>query len=238
MYDGSKYNDSGKVRGSRHDGTQLTVRREGERVPTGGETAVVLVRHGETDWNRDNRMQGWAPSTLTDRGREQARALGDHLAERYEFDRLVASDLRRTRETTALLQEAGVAPDPTFDRAWRERDFGVYQGLTKDELFERYPQFAATTGVSAVSEVPENGESLLSARQRVLDGWQRLREDATGETVLVVTHGGPIYLLLGHLRGQDILTAVTDHSQHNCAINETRVGERGDADVVRHNETV
>lgn len=205
-----------------------------------GETTVVLVRHGETDWNRENRMQGWAPSTLTDQGCEQARALGDHLAARYEFDRLVASDLRRARETTALLREQGVSPDPTFDRAWRERDFGVYQGLTKTELFERYPQFAATTVVSAVREVPENGESLLSARERVLDGWRQLLADAAGETTLVVTHGGPLYLLLGHVRGQDILTAVTDHSQHNCAINELRVtGDPPDGvDIVRHNETV
>mgnify|MGYP006294809881 CR=1 FL=1 len=106
-------------------------------------------------------MQGWAPSTLTDRGREQARALGAHLAARYDFDRLVASDLRRTRETTAMVREHGIAPEPTFDRAWRERDFGVYQGLTKTEVFEQYPEFAVTSGVSAVREVPENGESLM-----------------------------------------------------------------------------
>jgi probable phosphoglycerate mutase len=209
-------------------------------VTADGETTVVLVRHGETDWNRENRMQGWAPSTLTDQGREQARALGHHLAARYEFDRLVASDLRRTRETTALLRDQGVSPEPTFQRAWRERDFGVYQGLTKTELFEQYPQFAATTGVSAVREVPENGESLLTARERVLDGWRRVLSDADGETALVVTHGGPIYLLLGHVRGQDILTAVTDHSQHNCAINELRVAgpNSGEVEIVRHNETV
>jgi probable phosphoglycerate mutase len=203
------------------------------------ETTVVLVRHGETDWNRENRMQGWAPSTLTDRGREQARTLGGHLSGTYDFDRLVASDLRRTRETTALLREHGVAPDPTFDRAWRERDFGVYQGLTKAEIFERYPEFAVTSGVPAVREVPENGESLLAARERVLAGWERLLDDADGETVLVVTHGGPIYLLLGHVRGQDIITAVTDHSQHNCAINELRVdGNTGEVELRRHNETV
>ena len=203
------------------------------------ETTVVLVRHGETDWNRENRMQGWAPSTLTDRGREQARALGDHLTTRYEFDRLEASDLRRTRETTALLREQGVSPAPSFERGWRERDFGVYQGLTKTELFERYPQFAATTGVSAVREEPENGESLLAARERVLERWERLLADAAGETVLVVTHGGPIYLVLGHVRGQDVLTAVTDHSQHNCGLNELRVdGGNDTVELVRHNETV
>ncbi len=206
-------------------------------MPDGHDTTrLVLVRHGETDWNRDSRMQGWAPSSLTDRGREQARALGTHLSDTYDFDRLLASDLRRTRETTALLRDEGVQPEPTFDRAWRERDFGVYQGLTRTEAFDEYPQFSVETGVSAVRETPENGESLLDARERVLAGWEQLVTDAEGETVLVVTHGGPLYIVLGHVRGQDILTAITDHSQHNCAINELQVGET--VDVIRHNETV
>lgn len=206
-------------------------------MPDGHDTTrLVLVRHGETDWNRDSRIQGWAPSSLTERGREQARALGEHLSDSYDFDRLVASDLRRTRETTALLRDQGVQPAPTFDRAWRERNFGVYQGLTKTEIFEEYPQFAATTGVSAVKETPENGESLLDVRERVLAGWEQLVADAGGETALVVTHGGPLYIVLGHARGQDTLTAITDHSQHNCAVNELRVSET--VELVRHNETV
>lgn len=199
-------------------------------------TRIVLVRHGETEWNRQGRIQGWAPTSLTDRGREQARSLGAHLADHYEVDRVVASDLRRTRETTALLREESVGPAPAFDAAWRERNFGIYQGLTKAEIFETHPQFAATTGVSAASEQPENGESLLAVRERVLTGWDGVVDGEPGETVLVVTHGGPIYIVLGHVRGNDLLTAVTDHSQHNCAINEFRVGGR--VEVVRHNERV
>lgn len=197
---------------------------------------VVLVRHGQTDWNRDDRIQGWAPSSLTDRGREQARSLGRHLADRYDFDRLVASDLRRTRETTALLRESGVDADPTFDRAWRERDFGVYQGLTRTALFDQHPEYDASSGISAIKARPDGGESLLDARERVLAGWRGLTGGNEGETVLVVTHGGPIYLVLGYVRGHDVLTAITSHSQHNCAINELHVGET--VDVVRHNETV
>lgn len=199
-----------------------------------GASRIILVRHGETDWNREGRIQGWAPSALTDRGREQARALGRHLSETYEIDRLVTSDLRRTRETTALLRERGVEADPTFDRAWRERNFGVYQGLTKEELFDGYPEYAVESGINAVRERPEGGETLLEARERVLEGWDRVRD--AGETVLVVTHGGPIYLVFAHVTGRDLLTAVTDHSQHNCAINEFHVGE--ETEIVRHNETV
>lgn len=199
-------------------------------------TRILLVRHGQTDWNRERRIQGWGASSLTRRGREQARALGRHLAATYDIDRVVASDLRRTRETAALLRDAGVEPEPTFQRAWRERDFGRLQGLTVEELFGGYPEYAATSGAVAIDAEPPGGERLRDAYERVIDGWEQLCTDADGETVLVVTHGGPIYFVLGDVRGQDVLTAVLDHSQENCAVNELRVGET--VEVVRQNETV
>ena len=103
-------------------------------------TTIVLLRHGETDWNADRRIQGWAPVPLNDRGRTQAASAGEHLAALAEFDRVVASDLRRTRETAALVCEH-LEPAPVFERAWRERDFGVYQGLTYETMFSEYPEF-------------------------------------------------------------------------------------------------
>jgi probable phosphoglycerate mutase len=200
------------------------------------ETRILLVRHGETEWNREDRIQGWAPSALTETGKEQARRLGRHLAETYDVDRVVASDLRRTRETAALVRQAGVSAEPTFQRAWRERDFGRLQGLRKQELFEGHPEYAATSGTLAIDARPPGGERLRDVRERVMDGWEHLCAEAAGETVLVVTHGGPIYIVLGALNGQDILTAVLDHSQKNCAVNEVVLGDG--ADIVRHNESV
>jgi probable phosphoglycerate mutase len=211
---------------------QPTQDRAGERQPT----TVLLVRHGETEWNRDGRIQGWAPAGLTDRGRDQARTLGESLAEHYGVDRLVASDLRRTRETTALLREAGVGPAPTFDRGWRERDVGVLQGLDRERLFGRHPEYRATSGVMAARATPEGGESMLDLRKRVLDAWDRLFSGATaGETVLVVTHGGPIYVLLGHVRGLDLPGAFLEHSHHNCGLTELRA--HGAADTPAPDKT-
>ncbi|MFC7133056.1 MULTISPECIES: histidine phosphatase family protein [Salinibaculum] len=204
--------------------------------PADGRTRVLLVRHGETDWNRKRRIQGWAPSSLNDRGREQARAVGEHITAAYDVDRVVASDLRRTRETTAQVREAGVDAEPTFLRAWRERDFGVYQGLGYDKLFERHPEFAAESGVVALRAQPAGGERLPEAYERVVDGWTHLCAEAVGETVLVVTHGGPIYFVLGHVKGQDVLTAVQEHSLDNCGVTELLVGE--ETELVRENETV
>ena len=198
---------------------------------------VLLVRHGETAWNAARRIQGLAPVPLAERGREQATRLGKHLAETDDIDRLVASDLRRTRETAALVHEAGVDAEPIFDRAWRERDFGVYQGLSYETLFETYPEFAVTeSGRRALEAVPERGESLLECRERVLDGFDRLVA-AGDDTVLVVTHGGPLYALLGHINGIDYVQSIAGESQNNCAVNELRGDPDEGFEIIRENDT-
>ena len=194
-------------------------------------STVVLARHGETTWNRERRIQGWAPTSLTEVGRDQARELGRHLTDSYDVDRLVASDLRRTRGTARHVARHVDCP-VDYDRGWRERSFGVYQGLSYEALFEGHPEFAVhKVGVAAARAQPEGGESLLAARERVLDAWDRLvAEVPEGGTVAVVTHGGPLYVLLGHLRGQDLVTALTEHDQGNCAVSEVRL--TGDGPVV------
>lgn len=182
---------------------------------------ILLVRHGETAWNRERRIQGWAPVGLTDRGREQARAVAAHLAGSHEVNRIVASDLRRTKETARVVaRETDTVP--TFDRGWRERGFGVYQGLSYEALFDGHPEFAlGHVGYAAAEVEPEAGESLLGARDRVLDAFDRLVADLTDrETVAVVTHGGPIRMVLGHLRGLDVIEAVRGLDVDNCSITE------------------
>jgi probable phosphoglycerate mutase len=200
-------------------------------------TTVLLVRHGETTWNREGHIQGWAPTSLTDRGRRQARVVGRHVAAAYDVDRMRASDLARTRETARLVaREVGV--EPVFDRAWRERDFGVYQGFDYEALFEGFPEFAVDeVGYRAVEATPEGGESVLDLRERVLAGWDDLLADAErGDVVLVVTHGGPLCHLLGHLKGLDPVASIIEQSPDNCAISEVRV-ERGEPTVVVENDT-
>ncbi|SEN69983.1 probable phosphoglycerate mutase [Halorientalis persicus] len=202
-------------------------------------TTVVVVRHGETEWNREGRIQGWAASPLNERGRRQARAVGRHLDDTYGLDRIVASDLRRTRETTAMAREGGELPEPEFTKGWRERSFGEFQGLTYEQVFGEFPEHRGSTGMLGLESVPAGGESLLQARERVLVAWEDLLEQASpDEEVLVVTHGGPIYVLLAHVRGMDLPTAITTLSQRNCAVNELRYDhETGETDVVRENET-
>ena len=189
---------------------------------------LVVVRHGETLWNRENRVQGWAPVALTETGRRQADSLAAAIADQYAVDRLVSSDLRRTLETARPVGRA-VDCEPTPDRRWRERDFGVLQGLSYGELFLGYPEFTLTeVGYTAAEARPEGGESLIEQRNRILDALTTLIDDMDSEeTVVVVTHGGPLYLLLGWIKDVDIVATIMEQEQGNCAINEIEVDPEG-----------
>lgn len=201
-------------------------------------TTVVAVRHGETARSREHRIQGWAPTPLTEAGRTQAERVGDRLATAYDIDRVVSSDLHRAAETTELIPGHVDAP-VTFESAWRERDFGVFQGLPADEWFERFPEYELDSGPDVARKRPDSGESLLDVRERVLENWQvMLGECAPTETVLVVAHGGPIRLVLGHVKGLDIAEASTEQPQANCSMNEFHCdAASGETAIRRENDT-
>lgn len=192
---------------------------------------VVLVRHGETAWNREGRLQGWAPVPLNEKGREQARRLGAAVSEQYTVDRFVASDLCRTRETAAIIRESGVATEPRFDSGWRERDLGRYQGLTVADVRERFPALTVDAGHWWLQERPDGGESVIDTQDRVTSAWERLingrgRDGRDGDkTLLVVTHGGPMKGIIAHVRGLDLMTVIHDVAVPNCAITEIDVGD-------------
>ena len=91
-------------------------------------TTVLLVRHGETTWNRERRVQGWAPSALTERGKQQARAAGRAIAEGHAVDRIVASDLRRAAETACSAGRAGSTPISSSTPAGASATSDGYRG--------------------------------------------------------------------------------------------------------------
>lgn len=199
---------------------------------------VLLLRHGESTWNTESRVQGWAPTPLTDRGVEQATAAGRLLAEAYDVSRVVASDLRRTRETTLhALHAGGFDLDPSFERAWRERSMGQLQGLTVEEAYGGHPEYSLLhSGIHGARATPPGGESFLDMRERVLDGWDALTGEHDDGTTLVVSHGGPIFVLLSHVQDRDFLSTLGEGWASNGSVAELRVGgEGGGVEVVGTN---
>jgi len=202
-------------------------------------TRIVAVRHGETDWNRHGRMQGWAPTDLNETGRDQAACVGAWLADAYDIDRAVTSDLLRARRTTALIldhQPFEIPVDHTAE--WRERDLGVYQGLRYGDIEDRFPEFGlGETAYEAARAVPEGGESFRDMADRVRAGLDEVVASHPDATVLVVTHGGPLHVLLGDAKGMSLSEALASHHQANCAVNEIVVDADGTVRVDRETVT-
>jgi 2,3-bisphosphoglycerate-dependent phosphoglycerate mutase len=151
------------------------------------ETTLIVVRHGETMWNREKRMQGTTDSQLSDVGRAQAQALGRRLAS-HGFTALYTSDLSRARDTARAIAEH-TRRDPVVEARLQERRFGIFEGLTADEIKSRYPEeHARFASRDPDYEVP-GGECARAFTQRVLGCLCEIAGRHDGEEVVVVTHG-------------------------------------------------
>jgi probable phosphoglycerate mutase len=163
-------------------------------------TTILLVRHGETDWNRAGRWQGHADPPLNDRGRDQARALAQRLADTH-LDAIYASDLARARETAEIV---GAAKGVTVvrDTALREIDVGEWSGLTTAEIERRFPD-GFRRHVDG-GDGWERGETHSAMSSRIGGAILRLAAAHADETVLCVLHGGVIRALLAHAEGVEL----------------------------------
>jgi broad specificity phosphatase PhoE len=144
-------------------------------------TTLILVRHGETDWNRDRRIQGHTDVPLNEAGREQSRRLAETLDGR--FVAIYSSDLSRAVETASILAAPlGLAVQVKSDL--RERHFGTWEGLTDAVVLERFPEARGGSW--------GDGETTDEMAARVVSALREIAAVHAGETVLVVTHGGPM----------------------------------------------
>ena len=164
-------------------------------------TGILLVRHGETDWNLEHRVQGHTDVPLNAAGRDQARVLAEHLAT-ASLVAVYASDLVRARDTAVIVAE-GHGLDVTLDPDLREKDFGSWEGLTDVEILRRFPD--------AVRGHWGDGEATEAVAERAIAAIDRIRVLHPAGPVLVVSHGGPLRAILAHL-------AVGHEPIGNCAV--------------------
>lgn len=162
-----------------------------------------LVRHGVTRANGEQRFNGHLDEGLTAQGEQQARLIGAYLRERRVVA-LYASDLQRAMRTGELIAQQLVQPLPVqTDTAWRELFFGDWEGLTYQQIVERYPQNLQFF-TDATRFAPVNGEPFSALLQRVRSAFQQLMQEVRslpeGDIVLV-SHAGVLRLLLCLLLG-------------------------------------
>lgn len=168
--------------------------------------SLVLVRHGESEWNRKNLFTGWKNPDLTDKGVIEACWAGRVLRDQgLKFDIAFTSELKRAQHTLEIILDESRQPDVETirDFALNERSYGDLSGLNKDEARERWGEEQVKIWRRSFDIAPPGGESLKDTAGRVLPYWETKiwpRMQA-GETVIVVAHGNSLRALIMHLEG-------------------------------------
>ncbi len=148
---------------------------------------LLILRHGQSEWNAQGKWQGQADPPLTKVGEKQAKAAAQKLLSvSKSFDKIASSDLRRARRTAEIIAQVN-GGDVSVHKEFRERHAGVWQGLTRSEIEASWPNAIAD------QRWPEGYESDDSVIQRVVPGLERLKENS--KNVLLIAHAGLIRAL-------------------------------------------
>ena len=168
------------------------------------ETEIILIRHGETEWNSQKRMQGHSNSDLSLVGQAQIQALGQWM-KNVPFDLIYSSDSLRAKQTAeSITQFSG--HELQFDQRLREKNLGVFEGLTSEEARERHPEVFRLFKTAGSKYVIDEGESTQQLQDRALEIVNEIRIKHPEERVLLVTHGGFIRVVMKHSLGLSLET--------------------------------
>jgi|TARA_B110000444_G_scaffold249094_1_gene273765 2,3-bisphosphoglycerate-dependent phosphoglycerate mutase len=166
--------------------------------------SLVLVRHGQSEWNEKNLFTGWKDPGLTAKGVEEAKSAGIQLrTEGFQFDVMFTSDLLRAQKTgEIILKELGVTNLPVVkNQALNERDYGDLSGLNKDEAREKWGDEQVHIWRRSFDTPPPGGESLKGTAERVLPYFKKeiLPQLLEGKNILIAAHGNSLRSLVMEL---------------------------------------
>ncbi|MDX3904835.1 MAG: histidine phosphatase family protein [Pigmentiphaga sp.] len=189
-------------------------------------TELWLIRHGETEWNKARRVQGTLDIGLNALGRKQAeRVAARFVPTRDRVHAVYSSDLARAHDT-ARPTAARLGLEVRLEPGLRERRYGVFEGLSFDELAQRFPEAAVAVRERHPDYELDGGESLRQFHLRVVATLGRIAAAHAGQRVLVFTHSGVLDTAYRHAQGLS-LRAERKHSLHNVSINRLVVEETG-----------
>jgi alpha-ribazole phosphatase len=193
---------------------------------------LLLVRHGETEWNATGRYQGQTDIPLNAAGHRQAKAVAERLAAE-RIDAIYASDLLRAWATAeAIAEPHDVEPRP--DARLREMNYGDWQGLTYQQIAEQAPEALAAWNADRVHRTPPGGESLADLATRAESLLAEIRAAHLEGTVAVVSHGGTVRMILCVLLGHPP-ASYWQFEMDNTGVSEIELQDRGPV-VIRWND--
>jgi probable phosphoglycerate mutase len=187
-------------------------------------TRICFIRHGETDWNVEKRIQGQIDIPLNETGRAQALAMAFNAAH-HNFDAIYSSNLMRARDTANMLAERRGLETKILPQL-RERHFGIFQGLTAAEGKVSHPEAYDRYIARDPDYDFETGESMHNLARRVEAAVHEMTQHHAGHTIAAVTHGGVLDILYRKATGKPLHTP-RDFSIPNCALNWFRFDQHG-----------
>jgi 2,3-bisphosphoglycerate-dependent phosphoglycerate mutase len=165
---------------------------------------LVIVRHGQSVWNKENKFTGWVDVDLAEKGIEEANRAGE-LLKGYAFDEAYSSVLMRANKTLdRILQAIGLTQIPvTKDQALNERMYGDLQGKDKDQMREEYGEEQVHIWRRSYDVRPPGGESLADTADRVIPYYQKEIEPKlkAGKNIIIAAHGNSLRALIMYLEG-------------------------------------
>ena len=153
---------------------------------------IYLIRHGQTDWNVERRIQGQTDIPLNENGKKQVEEISEKIA-KLKIDKIFSSDLSRARETAEIINRK-IGAKIVYDKRLREVNYGEYEGIKVDKFTDKEWEI--------FNEFPEkiNGESRKQVYDRVKNFIKEINED---ENTLIVTHGGSLRMMLYYTNNKD-----------------------------------
>mgnify|MGYP001008811203 CR=1 FL=1 len=197
-------------------------------------TEIIIIRHGETEWNKTGRFQGHSDVPLSEEGRAQAEALGKNLVVDH-VDAIYASDLTRAMETAAPLAERfglPVIPDPQL----RELNFGAWEGRNFNDVNAENPDAMKNFYNDPEQANIPDSENFTDFQRRVAGRVREIAAQERGKRIVIVSHGASIRILLANLLSMPI-RSIWHLSQLNTAVNKIRFEDDGFAIVTLMNDT-
>ena len=179
-------------------------------------TQLIIIRHGETEWNLEGRIQGHMDSPLTESGRAQAEAIATRL-QTVEVNALYSSDRGRAYSTAQVVSHK-TGQDILTDKRLRELHLGKFEGLTEEEVRKRFPEEYVYLKKAVPDYIYPGGESKEQFSLRVISCLEELMGKHQGEQIVVITHGGALSRLIRYTLGMPVVGS-NEYKICNAALN-------------------
>ena len=178
------------------------------------ETNIGLLRHGETEWNVEKKIQGSEDSPLTTAGKNMVSEWAMTL-QQWNWDRIYASDLGRVRQTVEILNKT-LRCTVQYDKRLREQKWGEWEGLTISQIKKQFTEDLDRRVALGWEFKAPGGETRSAVRQRVFNALKEIAANHPDENILIVCHQGVIKSVLYHITGRAFLPGEDPLLRHNC----------------------